>query len=146
MENQVRMQDDVINTHNKGVNGKTTKVIRKALKRESRMLRKEFCKDAGLSYDRIKEVVNGTMYQAFKVTKELVSRGIISKRNRFTKVACDAKVCTNNMAFADASGAMIVISAKSREAFYVESNQYRIKKDDAINISRHGIRRKEAKM
>ncbi len=146
LENQVRMQEDVINTHNKGTQGRNVKEIRKAVKRESRMLRKEFCKDAGLSYDNIRKVIKGTMYQAFKVTNQLVERGVISKRTRITKVHCDAAVCTNNQSFIDASGSQIVIIAKNREAICVQSNIYRMKTDNAISISRHGKRRKEAKM
>lgn len=146
MENQVRMQEDVINTHSKGTNGRNAKVIRKALKRESRMLRKKFCDNKGLSYDRIKEVIFGTMYQAFKVTNQLVSKGIINKRTRIKEVRCDAMVCTNNMAITDIEGSVIVISAKNRSAFSIESNIYRMQMDDAISISHHGIRRKEVKM
>jgi len=146
MENQVRMQEDVINTHNKGTNGGNAKTIRKALKRESRMLRKKFSDNKGLSYDRIKDVIYGTMYQAFKVTNQLVNKGIINKRTRIKEVRCDAKVCTNNMAITDFEGSIIVISAKNRSAFSIESNIYRMQMDDAISISRHGMRRKEAKM
>lgn len=146
MENQVRMQEDVINTHNKGTNGRNAKIVRKALKRESRMLRKKFSDNKGLSYDRIKDVIYGTMYQAFKVTNQLVSKGIINKRTRIKEIRCDAKVCTNNMAIMDIEGSVIVISAKKRSAFSVESNIYHIQIDDAISISRHGMRRKEAKM
>lgn len=146
MENQVRMQEDVINTHNKGTNGGNAKTIRKALKRESRMLRKKFSDNKGLSYDRIKDVIYGTMYQAFKVTNQLVNKGIINKRTRNKEVRCDAKVCTNNMAITDFEGSIIVISAKNRSAFSIESNIYRMQMDDAISISRHGMRRKEAKM
>ena len=146
MENQVRMQEDVINTHNKGTNGRNAKTIRKALKRESRMLRKKFSDNKGLSYDRIKDVIYGTMYQAFKVTNQLVNKGIINKRTRIKEVRCDAKVCTNNMAITDFEGSIIVISAKNRSAFSIESNIYRMQIDDAISISRHGMRRKEAKM
>ena len=146
VENQVRMQEDVINTHNKGTNGRNAKIIRKALKRESRMLRKKFSDNKGLSYDRIKDVIYGTMYQAFKVTNQLVNKGIINKRTRIKEVRCDAKVCTNNMAITDFEGSIIVISAKNRSAFSIESNIYRMQMDDAISISRHGMRRKEAKM
>lgn len=146
MENQVRMQEDVINTHNKVTNGRNAKTIRKALKRESRMLRKKFSDNKGLSYDRIKDVIYGTMYQAFKVTNQLVNKGIINKRTRIKEVRCDAKVCTNNMAITDFEGSIIVINAKSRSAFSIESNIYRMQMDDAISISRHGMRRKEAKM
>lgn len=146
MENQVRMQEDVINTHNKRTNGRNAKTIRKALKRESRMLRKKFSDNKGLSYDRIKDVIYGTMYQAFKVTNQLVNKGIINKRTRIKEVRCDAKVCTNNMAITDFEGSIIVISAKNRSAFSIESNIYRMQMDDAISISRHGMRRKEAKM
>lgn len=142
MENQVRMQEDVINTHNKGTNGGNAKTIRKALKRESRMLRKKFSDNKGLSYDRIKDVIYGTMYQAFKVTNQLVNKGIINKRTRIKEVRCDAKVCTNNMAITDFEGSIIVISAKNRSAFSIESNIYRMQMDDAISISRHGMRRK----
>lgn len=145
MENQVRMQEDVINTHDKGTNGSNTKVIRKALKRERRMLRKEFCEDAGLSYDSIKDVICGTMYQACKITKELVSKGIITKHKRIEQVKCDAKVCTNNFVITDIEGSIIVISGKNRQAFCVKSNVYNLHKDNAITISKHG-RRKEAKM
>lgn len=146
MENQVRMQEDVINTHNKGTNGRNAKTICKALKRESRMLRKKFSDNKGLSYDRIKDVIYGTMYQAFKITNQLVNKGIINKRTRIKEVRCDAKVCTNNMAITDFEGSIIVISAKNRSAFSIESNIYRMQMDDAISISRHGMRRKEAKM
>lgn len=146
MENQVRMQEDVINTHSKGTNGRNAKVIRKALKRESRMLRKKFSDNKGLSYDRIKDVIFGTMYQAIKVTNQLVNKGVINKRTRIKEVRCDAKVCTNNMAITDIEGSVIVISAKNRKAFSIESNIYRMQTDDAISISRHGMRRKEAKM
>lgn len=146
MENQVRMQEDVINTHNKGTNGSLAKTIRKALKRESRMLRKKFSDNKGLSYDRIKDVIYGTMYQAFKVTNQLVNKGIINKHTRIKEVRCDAKVCTNNMAITDFEGSIIVISAKNRSAFSIESNIYRMQMDDAISISRHGMKRKEAKM
>ena len=146
MENQVTVPEDVINTHNKGTNGRNAKIIRKALKRESRMLRKKFCDNKGLSYDRIKDVIFGTMYQAFKVTNQLVGKGIISKRTRIKEIRCDAKACTNNMSIKDIDDSVIVISAKSRSAFSVESNIYRMKMDDAISISRHGTRRKEAKM
>lgn len=146
MENQVRMQEDVINTHSKGTNGRNAKVIRKALKRESRMLRKKFSDNKGLSYDRIKDVIFGTMYQAIKVTNQLVNKGVINKRTRIKEVRCDAKVCTNNMAITDIEGSVIVISAKNRKAFSIESNIYRMQMDDAISISRHGMRRKEAKM
>lgn len=146
VENQVRMQEDVINTHNKGTNGRNSKTILKALKRESRMLRKKFSNNKGLSYDRIKDVIYGTMYQAFKVTNQLVNKGIINKRTRIKEVRCDAKVCTNNMAITDFEGSVIVISAKNRSAFSIESNIYRMQMDDAISISRHGMRRKEAKM
>lgn len=146
MENQVRMQEDVINTHNKGTNGRNAKTIRKALKRESRMLRKKFSDNKGLSYDRIKDVIFGTMYQAVKVTSQLVNKGIINKRTRIKEVRCDAKVCTNNMAITDIEGSVIVISAKNRKAFSIESNIYRMQTDDTISISRHGMRRKEAKM
>lgn len=146
MENQVRMQEDVINTHNKGTNGRNAKTIRKALKRESRMLKKKFSDNKGLSYDRIKDVIYGTMYQAFKITNQLVNKGIINKRTRIKEVRCDAKVCTNNMAITDFEGSVIVISAKNRSAFSIESNIYRMQMDDAISISRHGMRRKEEKM
>lgn len=146
MENQVRMQEDAINTHNKGTNGRNAKIIRKALKRESRMLRKKFCDNKGLSYDRIKDVIFGTMYQAFKVTNQLVGKGIINKRTRIKEIRCDAKACTNNMSIKDIGDSVIVISAKNRNAFSVESNIYRMQMDDAISISRHGTRRKEAKM
>lgn len=146
IENQVRMQEDVINTHNKGTNGRNAKTIRKALKRESRMLRKKFSDNKGLSYDRIKDIIFGTMYQAFKVTNQLVNRGIINKRTRIKEVRCDEKVCTNNMAITDIEGSVIVISAKNRSAFSIESNIYRMQMDDAISISHHGMRRKEAKM
>ncbi len=146
MENQVRMQEDVINTHNKGTNRKDAKEIRKALKRERRMLKKEFCKDKGLSYESIKDVICGTMYQALKITKQLTNRGIINKHIRMKNIKCDARVCTNNMAFTDIEGSMIVISAKNRTAFIVQSNIYRLRKDDAISISHHGQKRKMAKM
>lgn len=117
VENQVRMQEDVINTHNKGTNGRNAKIIRKTLKRESRMLRKKFSDNKGLSYDRIKDVIYGTMYQAFKVTNQLVNKGIINKRTRIKEVRCDAKVCTNNMAITDFEGSVIVISAKTEVHF-----------------------------
>ena len=145
MENQVRMQEDVINTHNKGTDGCNAKTVRKALKRERRMLRKEFCKDAGLSYNRIKDVICGTMYQACKITRELVGRGIITKHKRIEQVRCDAGACIANFAFTDIGGSVIVISGKNRQAFCVKSNVYNLRKDNAINISKHG-RRKDVKL
>ena len=145
MENQVRMQEDVINTHNKGTDGCNAKTVRKALKRERRMLRKEFCKDAGLSYNRIKDVICGTMYQACKITRELVGRGIITKHKRIEQVRCDAGACIANFAFTDIEGSVIVISGKNRQAFCVKSNVYNLRKDNAINISKHG-RRKDVKL
>lgn len=144
IENQIRMQEDVINTHNKGTDGRTAKEVRKALRRESRMLRGNFCKDAGMSYDKIKGTLNGTTYQAVRIIGQLVNKGIVRKRVRIKKVNCDARVCTNNISYTDAYGSIIIVSAKSRGAYCIESNIYRMVKDDAISISNHG--RKEAKI
>ena len=119
MENQVRMQEDVINTHNKGTNGRNAKTIRKALKRESRMLRKKFSDNKGLSYDRIKDVIYGTMYQAFKVTNQLVNKGIINKRTRIKEVRCDAKVCTVNGA-ADCKKALLLMKVGRLPEDFIE--------------------------
>lgn len=139
MENHIRKQENVFNTHNKGMFGVTTKQIRKARKRESRMLKKEFCEAYdGLSYDRISKVIKGSMYQALKITKELSKRRIIRKHNRMEKVEIAPEACTNTFSFRDDFGNRIVVDARYRTAFMVRSNTYSMGKDYAIGLSHHG--------
>lgn len=142
MENHIRKQEDTFNTHDRGTLGSTTKQIRNARKRERRMLKREFCEQYnGLSYDRISKVIKGTIYQALKTTGELVRRGIISKNNRKENVKVAPEVCTNSFSYIDCSNNRIVIDARCRTAFIVQSNTYSVAHDNAIGLSNHGNKR-----
>lgn len=142
IENHIRKQEDTFNTHYRGTDGATAKQIRNARKRESRMLKRDFCERYnGLSYERISEVLRSTIYQALKTTRELVHRGIIRKHKRQKKVSITPEVCTNTFCFRDYEDSLIVVSAKRRTAFEVASNTYSVKKDNAIGLSNHGTRK-----
>ena len=144
LENQIRMQEDVFNTHIKGTDGTTMKQIRCARRRESRMLKKNFCEDyRGMSYDRAKKVINSSMYMSIKVMSNLVNRGILSKKHRITFLKDEPITCVRNSSFVDFEGRTIVMGAKNRTIFNVQSNIYSIAKDDCISLSNHG--RKEEK-
>lgn len=139
MENHIRKQENTFNTHDKGTLGVSVKQIRKARKRESRMLKREFCEQYdGLSYDRIKKVIKSTMYQALKTTRELTRRGIIRKHNRIEKVDIAPEACTNTFSYQDYNDRHIVVDARYRTAFMVQSNTYSLAKDNAIGLSNHG--------
>lgn len=139
MENHIRKQEDTFNTHDKGTLGTSTKQIRKARKRERRMLKRDFCEQYdGLSYNRISKVIKGTMYQALKITNELTRRGIIRKYTRMEEVKIAPEACTNTFSYKDYVGKRIVVDARYRSAFMVKSNTYSIGKDNAIGLSNHG--------
>lgn len=140
LENHIRKQEDAFNTHSRGVEGVTRKTIRNARKRESRMLKKEFCEEyRGLSYDRIGKVLKGTMYQAVKIVNDLAKRGVVKKRSRISKVNVDAATCIRTFNYRDHAGKRIVFNAKSRGAYCIQSNVYAIRKDTAISISNSGL-------
>lgn len=141
MENHIRKQEDTFNTHVRGVSGVTMKQIRGARRRESRMLKGEFCENRkGISYERIEGVLNGTMYQATKTIRELMKRGLVRKQNRICKVEIAPEACTATFCYEDCAGSTIVINAKNRGAFVVQSNIYNLLSDNAISLSRHGTK------
>lgn len=144
IENQIRKQEDVFNTHNKGTDGTSMKSIRCARKRESRMLKKSFCTDyRGLSYDRAKKVINSSLYMSMKVLTNLVQRGIVSKKHRISFIEAEPSTCNKNWSFRDEKG-IVVMSGRNRKLFAVQSNVYSVAKDNGIGLSNHG--RKEGKM
>ena len=81
--NQVSMQGSCADTHNRATDGSTTRMIRSAKKRESRMLRQSYREDyRGLSNTRIQQLIGRKHGKAVKVVKSAINHRLLSKRVR----------------------------------------------------------------
>lgn len=127
VSNKINVTEDVINTHNRAVNGNTIKSVRSAKKTEARMLKRPFDeKYTSYSYASMMKDTHSTRYQVGKTIKKLVKSGAVRRIVQCTEVGIDACACTNNWHYYDAYGNLIIISAKYRKGHLRCSNQYRV--------------------
>lgn len=127
VSNKIKVIEEVINTHCRAVDGNTIKSVRSARKTESRMLKKPFDeKYTGYSYHRMMQDTNSTRWQVGRTVKRLVKSGCVRKMLQCTEIGVDACVCTNNWHYYDASGNLIIISAKYRKGQLRCSNKYKV--------------------
>ena len=127
VSNNINVIEEVINTHCRAVNGNTIKSVRSAKRTESRMLKKPFDeKYTSYSYSKMMKDTNSTRWQVGRTVKRLVKSGVVRKMIQCTEVGVDACVCTNNWHYYDATGNLIIISAKYRKGELRCSNKYKV--------------------
>ena len=143
--NTLNIINETCNTHRRAVDGHTMKDVRSARKAEARMLHKPFNdKYIGCSYQNMMRKMNGTWYQARKSIREITKSGMAQKVLQCTELGVDARACTVNQVFHDASGGLIVISAKYRTARLRCSNRYNVI-NSQISVSKSGTNKRIVK-
>lgn len=127
VSNKINVIEEVVNTHCRAVDGNTIKSVRSARKTESRMLKKPFDeKYTSYSYHKMMQDTNSTRWQVGRTIKRLVKSGCVQKILQCTEIGVDACVCTNNWHYCDASGNLIIISAKYRKGELRCANKYKV--------------------
>lgn len=125
LENHISMIEGVLDTHVRGTNPSSLKDARKMKARERRMLSKPFNDEyTGLSYWRIADLLGVSRRKACQIVSEMCARGDIRKTTHCVEFGCDPRACTYTHSYIDATGCVIVISAKYRQARLVCRNTY----------------------
>lgn len=135
--NQISMQQSCTDTHNRATNGQTTQSIRAARKRESRMLKRQYCNDYnGLSNLRIQQLIDRKHGKAVKVVKQAISHKLVSKRIRMTEFNVPGETYSPVMR-AMMKGTNVIVWVQARCARIRLSNEYRYLGRN-IDIVNHG--------
>lgn len=81
--NQVNMQSNCADTHNRATSGQTVKQVRNAKQGESRMLHGQFNENfTGLSNIRVQQLIGRKKKKALSTIKAAISHGLVSKQVR----------------------------------------------------------------
>ena len=137
--NQVKMQNDCIDTHNRATSPRNTAELRSARRRESRMLKRDFCdKFTGLSNIRIQQIIARKRGKAIKAVKFAISKGLLSKKVREVTLNVEARDFSSLVRkVLEELYPNVVVSLRNRTACLRFSNVYQYT-GDIINRSHHG--------
>lgn len=131
--NHIRKQNDCTDTHNiRQGKAKSSRDIRRARRRESRMLKTEFREQyIGLSNLRIMKILGAKRGKALSVIKTLIDEKLITRRLRWsTLTGIDNSVSTFAPSVTyDSCGHLQLIWAARNCVRTICSNTYRIRKD-----------------
>lgn len=129
LENHISTIESVSDTHCRVTNPSTADDLRRAKKRESRMLRRDFNeKYVRLSYYRIAKLLNVSRRKACQIVKEMRYSGDICRILHCTEINCDPKACRCSFSYVDGKGSVIVISQATRTGKMVCANSYKCEK------------------
>lgn len=138
--NQVKIQNDCLDTHERATNPSCTAELRSARRRESRMLRQDFCDQfIGLSNVRIQQLIARGKSKAIKVVKYAIDKGLLKKRVREVNLNIEAKDLSSLVkAVLEELYDNVIVSSRNRFAWLRFSNVYSYTGRN-INMSNHGM-------
>lgn len=136
--NHVKMLDDCVDTHVRAISGNTTNAVRRAKKRESRMLRTSSFKEGctGLSNKRIQKLIDRKANRAVEVSKRAVRHGLVSKKVREIPFHKEGETYGPVMRAA-MRGTNVIVWVQARSARIRLSNEFHYK-GTIIEKSHHG--------
>lgn len=138
--NQIKMQNDCEDTHNRATSPSCTAELRSAKRRERRMLQHDFCDQfTGLSNIRIQQLIARKKGKAIKTIKSAINKELLTKRMREVTLSVEGKDFTSLVkCILEELYPNAIVSMRNRYAFLRFSNVYSYVGRN-INFSNHGI-------